>query len=994
MDGVIVQDVRAVNGFAYGVIGADLHVFSDGSPVYLLLVWRRPPAPSPDWLRELPSRLLNARHRVVGFTGRQAELEDLRRWRDGAARLSMQWLHGPGGQGKTRLADEAAEQAVAAGWLVVTAVHGPGQVHPPPGSQDLGGKPAGVLLIVDYADRWPLSHLIWLLNNALLHRTEMPARVLLLGRTDAARPGLELAAEQLAAEMTAQYLSPLDQRSGARTLMYEVARASFARQYGVEDSSTAIGYPDALDDEEMGLTLALHMAALVAVDAHTRGLQSPNDAAGLTLYLLDREHLHWSNLADGGAQRLPELAGPVPRYGTDPADMNRLVFLAALTGALPQEPAIELVERLLPDLSDPPARLTDHAVCYPPAMPGLYCEPLYPDRLAEDFLALTLIGHSADYPAQEWAEAMVRSLLTRAVDESAPPWTRRVVSGLAAAAARWPHVGPGHLYPALAEDPLLAVEAGGEALTALASVPDVDLTLLAAIEPHLPKHRHVDLDVAALAVVSRLAEVRIDTLTDVTERADAHANLGYRLSLVGLGEESDEHYELAVRLYREAAASGGRKARDDLAQALINVCYTRMDTGRRGEALEPIEEAIVVYRELAQVDPQEFDPDLAYALITLGTVFARLGRYEEAAATCAESTSVYRHLAASEPKYAEDLAAACGNTGLWLHALGRYEQSLPLVREARGIYEQLYATDPDSYSYDLGLALVNEGTSLHGLRRYHETVSVWSAAVDLVRPLCQTRPDTFEPVLATALGNLSEALGQAGRPLDALAASAESVEIQRRLAAARPAAHQPDLATSLNNHSADLLHAGRTAEALAAAEEATSIRRGLFEAYPDAFRSLLASALVNQSEALRITERSADAVYSAQEAVGLYREVISAGHEATVTYLAAALHVLAQAFLASGRAEESLEAEEECVRIRRQIAAGLDLAASLVVLGQALTAVGRQDVARAAAEEAIGLFERLQDTTEAAAQVAEGLAQARTLRAAFGPASHDDSQRC
>jgi tetratricopeptide (TPR) repeat protein len=122
--------------------------------------------------------------------------------------------------------------------------------------------------------------------------------------------------------------------------------------------------------------------------------------------------------------------------------------------------------------------------------------------------------------------------------------------------------------------------------------------------------------------------------------------------------------------------------------------------------------------------------------------------------------------------------------------------------------------------------------------------------------------------------------------------------------------------------------------------------------------------------------------------------VISAGHEATAAHLAAALHVLAQALLASGRAEESLEAEEECVRIRREIAADLDLAASLVVLGQALTATGRQDAARAAAEEATGLFERLQDTAEAAAQVAEGLAQARTLHAALGPASRDDSQRC
>lgn len=919
--GGVVQQVRAVTGFAYGVIGADLHVSSDGSPLYLLSLWRRLPAPPADWLRELPSRMLNARHRVVGFTCRQADLEDLRLWRDGPARLAVRWLHGPGGQGKTRLADEAAEHAASGGWLVVTAVHGPGQVHPPAGSQDLRGNPAGVLLIVDYADRWPLSHLIWLLSNALLHRAGVRARVLLLGRTDAARQGLQLAVEQFQVEMTAQYLAPLDYASGARVLMYEAARDSFARQYGVADA-TAMPYPDTLDDDLSGLTLALHMAALAAVDARIRGRNAPGDMAGLTLYLLDREHLHWVNLADGGAEDRPDFAGlgPSPRYSTDPADMNRMVFVATLTGALSRNAATDLAGRLLPDLDEPAARLTDHAVCYPPAMPGGYFEPLYPDRLAEDFLALTLRGHSADYPAKDWAGIIVRSLLTRAEGEPAAPWTRRVVSGLAAAASRWPHVGSGHLYPALAGDPALAVEAGGAALAALAGVPDVDLALLAAIEPHLPTHRHVDLDFAALVVVQRLAEARLDALADGAERADVHADLGYRLAMVGLREESDEHNERAVRLYRQAAASGTSQARADLADALVNVCYTRIDTGRRAEALEPAEEAIELFRGLTREVPREFESDLAYALMTRGTVLARLGRYEQAVGPCLDAVGIYRELVAGEPAYAEDLAAACGNTGLWLHSLGRYEQALALSREARLVYERLQADEPDKFSYDLGLALINEGMSLHGLRQHDETASAWEAAADLARPLCLTRPDTFEPVLATALCNLSEVLGQMGQGQDALAASAESVGIRRRLAAAQPTLYEPDLATSLNNYAADLLSAGRTTEALAAAEEAESIRRALFAAYPDAFRPFLASTLSNRAEALRIAGKPEQSVLSAREAAGLYRVLVSAGNQSVAPHLADALFVLAQALRESGQVEESLAVADECERLRRTVA--------------------------------------------------------------------------
>lgn len=149
------QEVRVEGGFGYGVIGADLHVFADRGPVYVLEEFRPPAGPDAAWLVEMPSRMLNARHEVVEFTGRQDELDRLRQWRDAGRRLAARWLHAPGGQGKTRLAARFAADSIAAGWKVVTATHGPGTVLPPPGSQDLrtDGR-AGLLLIVDYSDRW------------------------------------------------------------------------------------------------------------------------------------------------------------------------------------------------------------------------------------------------------------------------------------------------------------------------------------------------------------------------------------------------------------------------------------------------------------------------------------------------------------------------------------------------------------------------------------------------------------------------------------------------------------------------------------------------------------------------------------------------------------------------------------------------------------------------------------------------------------------------
>ncbi|MFL6052310.1 MAG: hypothetical protein ACJ72W_05235 [Actinoallomurus sp.] len=58
--------------------------------------------------------MLNAQFQVVDYRGRTAERAELANSRDNGPRLSAVWLHGPGGQGKTRLAAEfAAESATA-----------------------------------------------------------------------------------------------------------------------------------------------------------------------------------------------------------------------------------------------------------------------------------------------------------------------------------------------------------------------------------------------------------------------------------------------------------------------------------------------------------------------------------------------------------------------------------------------------------------------------------------------------------------------------------------------------------------------------------------------------------------------------------------------------------------------------------------------------------------------------------------------------------------
>jgi hypothetical protein len=196
---------------AYGVVGADLHVWGEDVLLYLLENWHDAPTADPDWLRALPGRLLNARHEGVGFTGRDTGLRQLRLWRRSDARLAVRWLHGPAGAGRTRLATKFASESAADNWKVVVATLGPGKALPVLDRQDLGiGTADGVLLLIDCADRWPWSSLALLLSNKLFRRPDgaTMTRVLMIGSTLSDWPEIRHQLISGQPDLSAQQLGP------------------------------------------------------------------------------------------------------------------------------------------------------------------------------------------------------------------------------------------------------------------------------------------------------------------------------------------------------------------------------------------------------------------------------------------------------------------------------------------------------------------------------------------------------------------------------------------------------------------------------------------------------------------------------------------------------------------------------------------------------------------------------------------------------------------
>ena len=534
------------------------------------------------------SALLRAASRVVPFIGRTTELSQLQSWRDAPGRLSVILVFGPGGQGKTRLASEFAGDSEMAGWAVAQARH---QSDPQPRLPSAGNPredQAGVLVVVDYAERWPRLELEQLLQHRLLSRAGR-ARVLLLARPAGywwkalANPLVKLGAT--VAELP---LGPLADSVAQRKTAFTAARDRFAEILGVADTSR-LQPAGSLADDAYELALTLHMAALVAVDAHRRKSSAPDKPSELSSYLLQREYDHWQTMGDNR------------RISTSPRTMARLVALATLTQSLSHRDATDLLLSigLAGDRAEAQSLLDDYGSCYPATGDfGKVLEPLRPDRLGEDFIADLLpdpdLGPAHGDP---WMAGIPAQLLTPPAGAALPGYSPAVLSVLVETGRRWEHVRQRYLVPLLLERPKLALAAGGAPLVTLAGYGDLEL--LTALQAILPKQRHVELDSGIAALTQRLTDYGLAQTTDDAKRAQLYDELAGRLSNGGLYRDALSATQEAIVIRRRLAQADPAKHEPMLANSLGNLGIDLWTLGLSAQALDAMTEAVRVYRRRA-----------------------------------------------------------------------------------------------------------------------------------------------------------------------------------------------------------------------------------------------------------------------------------------------------------------------------------------------------------------------------------------------------------
>jgi hypothetical protein len=767
------------------------------------------------------AQLLRPELATVRFRGRHQLLEELTGWCEGEEEVGCWLLVGPGGQGKTRLAQELCRQRRDAGWIAGMAVSGPDAQA----IDRLADTIVPVLVVVDYAETRS-DQLQQLLKVAWERSASTPVRLLLLARSAGEWwPQLRRQhPDALATSLTVE-LAPLEDTVAGRQAAFSQAVEDLAG--GLTDVDPGVAWPQVaaqlsppeLTSPRFNSVLTVHMAALTGLLQAGPHPIVASAGGRPEEVLLDHEQRYWEQTAT---------AHQLTYY---PRTLRNAVAAATMCGAATRTEALETIARV-PGLRDQPEDRQFAAAAWLhdlyPTTEGHYWGALQPDRLGEH-----LIGRVANDDPE-----LLGLLLADAADSQ----VYLAVTVLARATSHQPHLAaqlrelvatdPGRLGPVTIR---VATETGDP-------------------EPLLDALRHA----AAALNIEDLARLVNQLPHDSFNLAPLAADL--------TGHITDS--------LRQRALTDPDAFLPDLAAALSNLSARLGALGRHEDGLAAGEEAVGHFRTLAQAHPEVFLPNLAMALGNLSRRLAALGRHEDALTASEEVVGHFRTLAQAHPDaFLPDLAQALNNLSIPLGALGRHEDALAAGEEAVGHYRTLAQAHPEVFLPNLAMALNNLSARLGALGRHEDALTAIEEVVGHFRTLAQAHPDAFLPRLAQALSNLSIPLGALGRHEDALTASEEALAIRRTLAQARPDAFLPDLAIGLNNLSGDLAALGRHEDALAASEEAVSHYRTLAQARPHAFLPNLAIALNNLSGDLAALGRHEEALTARQEADALTRRL-------------------------------------------------------------------------------------------------------------------------
>lgn len=794
-----------------------------------------------------PAQLLRADEEVIPFQGRANELEDLREWCTSGEEFGARLIAGPGGRGKTRLAQALVEETEQAdGQWISGLLSSRIAFHSNLGAVMSTAREHPVLLVADYAES-RADQLDQLLQDYEAADNPPRLRLLLLAR-DRGEWWDRLSDRHDALLGDAAFLSlpplhPLWDRDAAFASSVQHFASRLAVMHPGADwqaIAQAIGSRD-LREERFGDPLALQLEALLAL-LESAGSAGPPGAPEQRLIAHEREY--WRNTLEAeGIDLTPQLR-------------DQAVAAATLIAARDRAGAVALLQRV-PELTNPGPVATWLRSLYPTETQSRYWGPLQPDRLGEHHIGAVTRADPSLLPhllgsddVNELQEALV--IIGRAMAHQ--PHLLDQLSELL-------RVGP----PVLAQAADLAVDRVANPLPLLRSLP-ASVGQRYTLDPD--DYGSVSSWGHESSVPEKLSEIgrgigenpytSSHPLQSEPEEPGAvtEPSGGWRdlpPAPTAPVDRGREHERLATQAYERgnlvlaalefaSAVSAFRDppvSPEHLTRALLGQAAALNDQRLFPQASAAIDEAVSILG--SEVASGTIPADvLGRARDLQGGILAEMGELERALSVGYDAVHILREVDSGQAASWEsrrDYAKAVSNLAGLLQRMGRAREATSLSHEAVSLFESLRHEGhigPNDATYGrviLGNARIM--ATAKGPEGALEQVAQAIAEFERIGDIDADSRRAMAPELASAHTLRSVLHSQLGDRDQAIASGLEAVAAYTELADLRPG-FLPDLATSLVNVAKLRLEAGEAAAAVEGAQRAVgllhSVLRGATEA--------------------------------------------------------------------------------------------------------------------------------------------------------------------
>ncbi|WP_433724812.1 tetratricopeptide repeat protein [Actinoplanes sp. CA-051413] len=758
---------------------------------------------------------------------------------------------------------------------------------------------------MDYAERWPLNDLL-LLTMDLQREFLGKVRVLLLARSSTWWHPLRHRVQREGWALSQIHLDTKNDPSFRTGPIFEKALERFSEVLEVPNIGALPGYSE-FEHVRHESILSIHMTALATALAAMDQESAPTQSAGISTFLFDREQAYWERLKSASRISI--------RFST----MSRAVFGAILVGPTPHGEGATMMDRAGISSPTEPADLIleDHRSCYPPFDSTLVLQPLYPDRIAEDFIAMKIPGG----PTEDFSDPWTTSALGRLVETSSDrdeDALRRMLTVLVESSRRWDHVAERVLIPTLKSNASIASSLGGAGLIRLVSLEKIDTDLLEAIDKALPRQRLIEFDAARAVIGTALYESRLASTLDPIKRAQIATDLSERLGNAG---NRDGALRLTLEALKMLSVFDEHSNGASLllaAPELGNLSGRLAELDRFEESAQAAKVALAVYRLLDRLDAGSVDDRIGSALNNLAMSLLNTDDEDGALDAALEAISIRRKLAANNAvRTLADLAASLDNVGIIYHHRDDLPSAVEASSEAVRIFRRLWVPKTDAYAWELAASLDNHGGLRWELDDRERAIEYIAESAMHFRRLTEANSDAFSVDLYKSLNNLSNKLWDLGRRDEAIDAKREALDALKDSADRYPDIHLADLVRSYLKFADWLNELEQYTELIDAADEALKVLlvRPVFGDI-DTGRAI-ADAYSLKANALAFEGHFEESTREATNMVEAYRRLLMLGYNSSLP-LAEAIRSVAARHIEGGAYSEAHDLLQEALEILRQ----------------------------------------------------------------------------